>query len=144
MYGVRIHDAEHERPGSTVACVRRAWCCMTASKVWCCGAVAGVVGPVHVPETGSAALTSSARSVASRSASAEPGSACSARRRSSTCHHTTATRLSTRTQAGNNLTHDGLRDCVATGRSDRNNQISLTPARFPFPELLSHSGCIMP
>lgn len=60
----------------TVGCVRRAWC-MTASKVWC--------------EGSRGALTSSARSAASRSASAEPGSACSARRKSSTCQITPAT-----------------------------------------------------
>lgn len=75
---------------------------MTASKVWCCGAEAGV--PAAAGGAAGGALTSSARSVASRSASAEPGSACSARRRSSTCHHTTV-HLALHT--GNNLTHDG-------------------------------------
>lgn len=66
---------------ATVGCgsVRRAWCCMTASNVWWCGAAAGAGSDACM-----AALTSSVRSAASRSASAEPGSACSARRRSST------------------------------------------------------------
>lgn len=76
------------RPVS-VECVRRAWCCMTASKVWCWGALAGAGAGAGGARM--AALTSSARSDASRSASAEPGSACSARRRSSTCHTTLAT-----------------------------------------------------
>lgn len=68
---------------SSTACVRRAWCCMTASKVWWCGAEAGRGGA----GAAGGALTGSGRSAASRRASAEPGSACSARRRSSTCHN---------------------------------------------------------